>query len=726
MTLKDAYTTQEIARLLGMLASSTATRRAQRETWQPRPRTGRGGGSEWLVASMPEGTRAALQLAVLQAEEPANAPLLASSEVALTPVTDIGVPDWAFELAKARYRITVAWRENSTKQATKGVSKKNSTLAFVAAYNAGLILPDGVREKVAEISLPTLYRWDADLKKHHDDMLALADRRGKWLQGGAKGLGQIGEDAEIAFLKLYLHQNRPTMMMAYRSLAVVLEKRALPVPSYTSVRRYFERFDAANHDVVVFMREGEKAYEDKVGRYLTRDDRILHVGDVLVADGHKMNFMVINPETGKPCRFTLVGWQDWASRLFMGFEIMLEENTQAIACSLHNSIISLGKKPLSVYIDNGKAFKNNFFEANADMEELDGLYLRLGIHVRHSEAYVARTKIIERWWEDFDQQAARALDSYIGPNIDAKPAHLHRNETWHKSRHSEAVPTIEEVKRMVVDFAKWKAMQAHPTRPGTTPWEVFCAERGPGLSEEELAALARHFLHRKAIHPSRCRFTMLGLTFESDVLHGINKELVVHFSHANLAQVYVFDGAHFVCTARPVESVHPMAELLGSALDLEILKAKQKEQARLRAGTRKLAAHIGGTGTELLMSLPHMQSAAERRQPLYTVQTDKRELAEFTALSESESRQLSALVENHKAQVAARPAYTAPAFYSSELERYDFLFQTCIVQCIEPTPDDATFMHRYELSDEYVQTTGRRYTQLRRLYPNVQPLEQTA
>lgn len=732
MTLKDAYTTQELVSLLGLAKSNTLSR-AKRESWQSRPRVGRGGGSEWLVASMPEATRAALRLAVLHVEE--KAPAVQAAEVAHSSVlpavpglpADVVVPDWTFDLAKARHRITLEWRANTTKQAARGISKKDSTTAFVSAYNAGLLLPEAVREKVAEISLPTLYRWDADLKKHHDDMLALADKRGKWRQGGAKGLGQIGEDAEIAFLKLYLHENQPTMTMAYRSLCIVLEEKGLHVPSYTGVRRYFERFDAANHDVVVFMREGEKVYSDKVGPYLTRDDKILHVGDVLVADGHKMNFMVINPETGNPCRFTLVGWQDWASRLFMGFEIMLEENTQAIASSLHNSVISLGMLPKCAYIDNGKAFKNEYFEAEADLEELDGLYLRLGIHVRHSEPYVARTKVIERWWKDFDQQAARAIDSYIGRDIESKPAHLHRNEKWHKARHSGYVPTVEEVKQIVADFAKWKAVQPHPTRPNTTPWEVFSAGRGPGFTEDELAGLARHFMHRKAIHPARCRFQMLGLTFESDVLHGIKKELVAHFSHANLAQVYVYDGDRFLCTARPVETVHPMAELLGSELDLQTLKAIQKGHAKLRAETRKTASQIGGQGAELLMNLPHMQGTAERRQPLRLVTDNTVALPELPpTLSEAEARQLTALVENRKAQEATKPAYTVPAFFSSELERYDFLFNICIVQGLELTPDDAAFMARYEASEEYQTTTGRRYEQLRRLYPNAQLMERTA
>jgi putative transposase len=43
------------------------------------------------------------------------------------------------------------------------------------------------------------------------------------------------------------------------------------------------------------MREGEKALDDKVMPYIERDLSEINVGDILVADGHRLNFQVINP-----------------------------------------------------------------------------------------------------------------------------------------------------------------------------------------------------------------------------------------------------------------------------------------------------------------------------------------------------------------------------------------------------------------------------------------------
>lgn len=62
MALKEAYTAQELAILLGCAVQS-ANRTAKRENWQYRKRSGRGGGNEWLVSSMPEATQNSIRTA---------------------------------------------------------------------------------------------------------------------------------------------------------------------------------------------------------------------------------------------------------------------------------------------------------------------------------------------------------------------------------------------------------------------------------------------------------------------------------------------------------------------------------------------------------------------------------------------------------------------------------------------------------------------------------------
>lgn len=126
-------------------------------------------------------------------------------------------------------------------------------------------------------------------------------------------------------------------------------------------RRFVSKYKQEHYDMWVFAREGAKALRDKVIPYIERDILKLNVGDVLIGDGHRLAFEVINPFTGKPCRPTITAYQDWKSGAMIGFEVMLEENTQCIASALRNSIITLGKYPKFVYQDNGKAYKADYF-----------------------------------------------------------------------------------------------------------------------------------------------------------------------------------------------------------------------------------------------------------------------------------------------------------------------------------------------------------------------------
>ena len=76
------------------------------------------------------------------------------------------------------------------------------------------------------------------------------------------------------------------------------------IPADITFRRYAKWFKDNNYDKWILARDGEKALSDKVEPYIKRDASLLEVGDVLVADGHKLAFQVINPFTGKPCRAT--------------------------------------------------------------------------------------------------------------------------------------------------------------------------------------------------------------------------------------------------------------------------------------------------------------------------------------------------------------------------------------------------------------------------------------
>lgn len=125
---------------------------------------------------------------------------------------------------------------------------------------------------------------------------------------------------------LLLHPNRLTIGKAIALTKYKLREQGQGfIPADITFRRYVKWFKDNNYDKWFLTRDGEKALSDKVEPYIKRDASLLEVEDVLVADGHKLAFQVINPFTGKPCRATLVGFLDWKSTALVGYELCLKK-----------------------------------------------------------------------------------------------------------------------------------------------------------------------------------------------------------------------------------------------------------------------------------------------------------------------------------------------------------------------------------------------------------------
>ena len=304
-TMETEYTPKEIADVMG-LTDRAIRKRSKAESWPSHKRKARGGGKAFYMSDLPDD----IQHKILAETVPALADQAASPAMIDIP-TDVAIPDNAHQSGLDRYRIVHEWRSHlSRSTALKG----EATQGYLLAYNSAQLLPQ-IHVRIGNVSMPTLYKWDKTLRDNKDDYRTLCDRRGAWLKGGKKGPGQIGRDAEAIFLQAWLQPNQPGVSLAYEASKAVLQSRGLNVPSSASFRRFAKRYDANHHDITVLMRKGEKALKDTVGPYATRNDKLLSVGDCIFADGHDLNFQVLHPVHGRPCRMCLLLWFDWRSRM---------------------------------------------------------------------------------------------------------------------------------------------------------------------------------------------------------------------------------------------------------------------------------------------------------------------------------------------------------------------------------------------------------------------------
>lgn len=462
----------------------------------------------------------------------------------------------------------------------KAVNKLQADYDFVKLYNSSNSYLFTV---LGKISRGSLHRWKTMLDGTEDYTRLIPNY--KYVSVNEYRTCLTDEEIKI-FMGLLLHPNRICIGKAIALTKYKLKEQGQSfIPADITFRRYAKWFKDNNYDKWVLARDGEKALSDKVEPYIKRDASLLDVGDILVADGHKLAFQVINPFTGKPCRATLVGFLDWKSTALVGYEIMLEENTQCIASALRNAIINLDMIPKIVYQDNGRAFRAKYFTDDKGFGELGfyGLYAKLGIETVFARPYNARSKVIERFFKEFQEGFEKLMPSYVGSSIINKPAYLKRNEKFHSNLHNDYIPTIEETIKMIDMWLKFKNSQPCTNAPNMTIAEVLENRKKQNIDKSLLDDLMLA-TEVKTIQRNGVRF--LNCDYFDERLYGLRGKVLVKYNLFDLTSVKVFtQKSEYLCTAERVTETHPMAKILGTVEDLEDYKQKIQKQQKLKRKT---------------------------------------------------------------------------------------------------------------------------------------------
>ncbi len=279
-------------------------KKASRESWQSVPRKGRGGGHEWLIDSMPEKTREQILLAI-------------SKEEALIIAEHLKEPEYVGkkeffpmsskqeEKAKAKADLLYHYKEWMLKHG-KSIEARNE---FIASYHNGLL--PSIYNVIGKTSWKSIERWKNQMKR--GNLTHLADKRGT----NASARVFSPEHEEI-LTRLALHPNAPCFSQVNRAAQGLFKANGLYPISEATVRRFFNKWVNKNFGTWTYTRHGKKAWNDLCAFAIERDYSLISVGDIAVADGHRLNFEIINPETGKPKRMEVVLWYDMASNFPLG------------------------------------------------------------------------------------------------------------------------------------------------------------------------------------------------------------------------------------------------------------------------------------------------------------------------------------------------------------------------------------------------------------------------
>ena len=485
-------------------------------------------------------------------------------------------PEKSKKIALARLDLFNQWKEFRK----KSNNKLQADYDFVNLHNTS---NSHLFDILEEISRGTLHRWKNILNGTEDYTKLIPQY--KYAKVNEYRTCLTDEEIKI-FMSLLLHLNRLCIGKAIALTKYKLQQQGQSyIPADITFRKYVNWFKKNNYDKWILARDGEKALSDKVEPYIKRDASLLEVGDILVADGHKLAFNVINPFTGKPTRATLVGFLDWKSTALVGYEIMLEENTQCIASALRNSIINLDMISKIVYQDNGRAFRAKYFTDDKGFTELgfQGLYSKLGIETVFARPYNARAKVIERFFKEFQEGFEKLLPSYVGSNIQNKPAYLMRNEKLHTQLHNDFVPTLEETIKMIDMWLNFKNSQPCPNEPNKTIAEVLEERKRQNIDINQLDDLMLA-TEVKTIQRNGIRF--LNCNYFDERLYGFKSKVLIKYNLFDLKSIKVFTTkGEYLCTAERVTETHPMAKILGDVKDFEDYKQKIVKQRKMHKKT---------------------------------------------------------------------------------------------------------------------------------------------
>jgi putative transposase len=541
------------------------------------------------------------------------------------------VPNKQLEKAKAMYNLVINYRRFIENY--QGKRKSEAINEWISLVKLGVICQNDFKMAGEKLSDKTLYRWNAELKEKGNTIDAFITKR------EVKTGSDLEKEHKDTLIQLYCGQNQLSVSECIRYAQAAWKNNGTPIVNDLRCRTFLNEWVKRNAATATFLRKGIKALRDEVLPYIDRDEDSIKWMDVLVADGHVLNFQIVNPQTGKMCRPTLVAWVDMATRMPMGFEIMYTENTRSVLSAFRNACLNAGKLagieggilPKAVYMDNGKSFKNKFFTESVDLEsELGGLFSRmkpLGLeHVAFAHPYNARAKIIERVFRDFGE-IERQLPTYCGINIENKPAALKRNEVWHREQikkyfDQHGKPTLQGsyliIKEWIDQFCDRESDGKY--LKGQTPLEAACNHINE-INFQSRTLSVHHFdymiMHSKVSRLGRNGFNVGGLWY-----YNANKftqmakddtEYIIKYDVLNPDKILVYheDGSFWCSAGQWIgQKVHAMAAL-GSDADRDKVKASNHTLKSIEKEVLKIAKNnIHGEMAISNLALPEPELVA--------------------------------------------------------------------------------------------------------------------
>lgn len=672
--IKDAYSPKELSQFLGVHVSSVI-RRAKRERWEDRPRAGKGGGSAWLLSSMPKATREQIVATLLEQQEP-DLPALVKSAETLPVPTRTGLP---------LTQITQSQRR--TMEARLVFVREVEKLAAIAGKEAAVRnLVDAAREGRLAAHLQDLVQEANDRTGQSGRMLC---RRTLYLwcslyaNGGQAALvpGHKQRDMSIpawadVFLALYKTPQHPSVADCLRRMPGPGEP-----PAAHLVYRFLQKIGLPSR--MAGRATGNALL--KLRPHKIRTTGHLLPGDVYTADGTTFDAEIQNPQNGQPFKPEITLVLDVATRRCVGVSVGLGESAFTVLDALRGACL-FGGIPAMLYCDNGSGYKNKLL-----LQAGQGMLARLGIEMVNSIPCRPRGKgLMERAVQTICTPLAKRQPSCMHMHMDRDAAHkVHKliRKDLKESGRSALLPTWPEfVKSLLGRIDEYNATP-HSALPMIETGESKRRHMSPnehwrnfelqGWEPEQVPDEVRDDLFMPAQRRTvrNGMVTLFKQSYYAPDLEEFHQDVVeVRYDIRDASRVHIWTTkGEKICTA----------ELNGNAIpyfpesQLEAAREKRKKGQVLRL-TSKLERVAPGAKVEL--------PPAETFETLTVADSVQPE-----AVAEAAEAMERVRAEQQAVQIEARPIFQYP------YEKYEWLMR----HPAEQTAADMAWLQKYAQDEEY-------------------------
>ncbi len=328
-----------------------------------------------------------------------------------------------------------------------------------------------------------------------------------------------------------------------------------------------------------------------------------------------------------------------------------------------------------------ESVKNQHYCQDTDFTEdgFNGVYANLNIHSVFAKPYNARAKVIERFFKEFQEEFEKLMPSYFGTSIEDKPAWMKRDEKLHLKMHQQQtkghIPTVEEVIKYINCYLEFYNKQPCPNDRSKTIQEMLDSIEKQNINKEVLNDL---MMKTECRTINKHGIIFLNMHYRSDAILGLRESVYIRYSLFDLSKIYIYSTkGEFLCVAKRVQKVHPLANVLGTVKDMEEYKQQYQKQQRYK---NRLIKEVKKTFTPDEIQVLEIETEDVNEEKLNKLPDSKPKRERKKTPREQQMNRL---------------------FFNSDYEKYEWLM---INGCTNP--EDRKWLTNYIRSDEYINLYG--------------------